>query len=131
MMPEEPHSTRVVLVGCTGLLGDIIRTSVLEAADLEVVAELGPEELGPGTGFVGADVVMWNQADETHLERLLTASAAGRIPKVLATVSDGRDAALWELVPRRTPLGSLSPASLVASIRSAAGTARRDSADPT
>jgi hypothetical protein len=35
---------------------------------------------------------------------------------VLTTIGDGRQASLWELVARRTELGSLSPGTLVETI---------------
>ena len=40
-----------------------------------------------------------------------------RSPVVLTTLGDGRDASLWRLAPHRTPLGQLSPRSLVDTIR--------------
>jgi hypothetical protein len=65
------------------------------------------------------DVVLWNNADEEQLERLLADAAVGQ-PPVLTALDDGRQAVLWRLAPHRTSLGVLSPASLVEWIRSAA-----------
>ena len=65
------------------------------------------------------DVVLWNNADEAQVERLMTDAATGH-PPVLTALDDGSEAMLWRLAPHRTSLGVLSPASLVEWIRSAA-----------
>ncbi|MDQ4054017.1 MAG: hypothetical protein M3237_15130 [Actinomycetota bacterium] len=111
---------RVALVGCSGLLGDIIGQAVADDPGLEVVAEIGSAEfVAAGLGSVEADIVLWNRADESRLWTWLKA-AAGRGPRVLATLGDGRDASLWELTPRRTELGDLSPTSLCEALRGSA-----------
>ncbi len=111
-----PH-VRVVLIGCSGLLGDIIDTALADQPGLDVVADLdtpGPEG---GLPDVDADLVLWNNADEARVERWLGDLSSHAAPRVLATLTDGRDASLWELVPRRTELGALSPRTLVETIR--------------
>lgn len=118
---RDAHSLRVVLVNCDGVLGDIITRAVTEAPGMDVVGTAGAAEVGPATLTAEADLVLWNDADERHLERLLASAAHSDIPRVIATLSDGREAALWQLVPWRTPLGSLSPSSLVQAIRDAMG----------
>jgi hypothetical protein len=115
--PGESHlaRVRVALVGCTGLLGDIISKAVTEAPWIDVVARIdGPRLIDRS---VAADLLVWNNADEAEVARWL--SDVHTAPRVLATVSDGRGAALWELAPQRTELGELSPAALVESICSA------------
>jgi hypothetical protein len=107
---------RVVLVGCTGLLGDIISNAVTEDPSIEVVARIDAPRLADDRS-IEADLLVWNNADETEVSRWLSDVHAA--PRVLATVGDGRDAALWELAPQRTELGELSPAALVETIRSA------------
>jgi hypothetical protein len=120
--PEHTAPIRVALVGCSGVLGDIIRRAVREAPDMRVVSE-APNFSVPGDAQEGCppevDVVLWNNADEEQLERLLADAAVGR-PPVLTALDDGRQAVLWRLAPHRTSLGVLSPASLVEWIRSAA-----------
>jgi hypothetical protein len=107
---------RVALVGCTGLLGDIISKAVAEDPSIDVVARI--DAPGPAVDrAVEADLVLWNNADEAEVSRWLSDVHAA--PRVLATVGDGRDAALWELAPHRTELGELSPAGLVETIRAA------------
>jgi hypothetical protein len=111
---------RVALVGCSGVLGDIIRRVVREAPDLYVVTEAA---VYPTDGAVvpgDVDVVFWNNAEEEQLQRLLASSADALQPPVLTALDDGRNAVLWRLIPHRTPLGVLSSASLVDWIRSAA-----------
>lgn len=106
---------RVALVGCTGLLGDIISKAVTEDPSIDVVARIDAPTLADRS--VAADLLVWNNADEAEVSRWLSDVHAA--PRVLATVGDGRDAALWELAPQRTELGELSPAALVETIRSA------------
>jgi len=119
-MPGMPvgdaHCLRVVLVNCRGVLGDIIRTAVAEAPDMDVVANLSDHD-SVTTELGEADLVLWNDADEGRLERIFGQAARRDAPRVLATLGDGRDAALWELVPRRTALGAMSPSSLIDAIR--------------
>jgi hypothetical protein len=121
--PERAAPIRVALVGCSGVLGDIIRRAVREAPDMRVVSE-APDFSVPGDAQAEpspeVDVVLWNNADEEQLERLLADAAVGQQP-VLTALDDGRQAVLWRLAPHRTSLGVLSPASLVEWIRSAAG----------
>jgi hypothetical protein len=114
---------RVSLIGCSGVLGDIIRTTLDHQPDMVVVADL---ESVPADGSLAAvsDLLVWNNADESRVERWLRDEAEPCGPRVLATLGDGRDAALWELAPQRTPLGAPSPDALVETIRrSFAGTA--------
>ena len=115
---------RVALIGCSGLLGDIIEQTVVAQLDLCVVAELSTAELNATLADLDADIVVWNNADESGVAHWLTKLSHRRGPRVLATIGDGREASLWELTPHRTELGALSPASLVETIRSTAGERR-------
>ena len=115
---------RVALIDCSGLLGDIIEQTVVAQADLCVVAELATSELNATLADLDADIVVWNDADELRIARWLTELSHMGGPRVIATIGDGRDASLWELTPRRTELGALSPASLVDTIRKTAGDQR-------
>jgi hypothetical protein len=107
---------RVSLVGCSGVLGDIIRTTLDHQPDMVVVEDVDSFPTDGGL-TVASDVLVWNNADESRVERLLLNAAERSGPRVLATLGDGRDSAFWELAPRRTPLGPPSPAALVQSIR--------------
>jgi len=111
---------RVVLVGCSGLLGDIIGRAVASEADLEVVAEFPAPSAADSLPAIDAELVLWDDADEGRVAQWLSQRSHRTCPRVLATVYDGREASLWELVPRRTELGALSPATLVETIRGVA-----------
>jgi hypothetical protein len=113
---QADRTLRVSLVGCSGVLGDIIRKTLGEQPDMAVVEDL---ESIPADGAlsVSADLLVWNNADESRVERWLRTAAEPCGPRVLATLGDGRDAVLWELTPHRTPLGAPSPAALVQTIR--------------
>jgi hypothetical protein len=118
-----PRQLRVALVGCSGVLGDIIRTTVDHQPDMEIVADLDAIPVD-GSLSVASDLMVWNNADELRIERWLRETAEPCGPRILATLGDGRDAALWELAPHRAPLGAPSPDALVETIRTSfAGTA--------
>lgn len=117
---DDADRIRVALVGCSGVLGDIIRRVVAEAPDLHVVTEATVYPTDVSAVPDDVDVVFWNNADEEQLQRVLAEPAGTRQPPILTALNDGRNAVLWRLVPHRTPLGVLSPASLVDWIRSAA-----------
>jgi hypothetical protein len=114
---EADQHVRVALVGCSGLLGSIIGDALAAQPDLEVVADLETPPTDESLPDVDADLVLWNNADETRVARWLGTLSGRRGPRVLATLADGRDASLWELRPHRTELGALSPETLVETIR--------------
>jgi hypothetical protein len=87
---------------------------------MDVVAELRTPTNDVGISALDADIVLWNDADEHQIDALLSTSGK-HSPRVLATLTDGQQAALWELAPRRTELGALSPQTLVKIIRETAG----------
>lgn len=113
----QPHSSvRVALIGCTGLLGDVIRQTVIMEPDIDIVAELTTAASDLDMSAFDADIVLWNDADERQIAAWLSTSHRHG-PRVLATMTDGQQAALWELTPRRIELASLSPQGLVKTIR--------------
>ncbi|WP_162181241.1 Rossmann-fold NAD(P)-binding domain-containing protein [Rhodococcus wratislaviensis] len=111
---DEEVKIRVALVGCTGLLGDIIGKAVAAQPDIEVVAEL---QGGDEVPEMDADLLLWNNADESRLEQWLHAAGARCAPRVLTILGDGRNTSLWELAPHRVDLGALSVTTLVETIR--------------
>lgn len=116
----EPGTVRLVLVGCSGLLGAILMDHLARQDSINVVASLDAASLLPETIHVHQpDVVLWNHADEQALADALDSLLPVPAPTVLAMVSDGREAALWQLRPRRTALGQLSPQGVVGAIRAA------------
>ncbi|WP_156752311.1 hypothetical protein [Mycobacterium sp. ACS1612] len=114
-MAASGSHVRVALVGCSGLLGDIIGQTVAAQPDLDVVAELASPGREGTLPEVDADIVVWNNADEEIIAQWL-AGPSRRVPRVLATLVDGQQAALWELTPHRTELGALSPDTLIQTI---------------
>ncbi|QBX56725.1 hypothetical protein EXE58_15515 [Nocardioides seonyuensis] len=111
---------RICLVGCSGLLGDIISDAVSRDGGIDVVASVaGPAGLADladtGPGLADIDLVVWNCSDESQASRWLERTRP--YPRILAAVEDGRHAALWELAPQRTALGLLSPRLLTEVIR--------------
>ena len=116
-VPGKVHMpVRVALIGCTGLLGDVISETLAGQPEVDVVAELAPPAGDQALPELDADLVLWNNADESRVAGWLDRLAQGTGPRVLATVGDGRQASLWELVPRRTELGALSPSTLVETV---------------
>ncbi|MCD4525957.1 hypothetical protein [Nocardioides sp. cx-173] len=114
---------RVALIGCTGILGELIGRTVRDDPALDVAASLQRDALSVPEGQspeLDADIVVWHEADELEVAHWL--SRAHPAPRVLATLHDGRDASLWQLAPRRTRLGEVSPAAILETIR--AGSAR-------
>jgi hypothetical protein len=118
---SENGRVRVALIGCSGLLGDIIGKAIGADPLIEVVARIDPITVGNQT--IDADLVLWHNADEAQVASWLR--DVHGTPRVLATVGDGRAAALWELAPHRTELGEQSPAVLVQTIHSALEPAAR------
>jgi hypothetical protein len=114
---ESTAHIRVALVDCGGLLGDIVRRAVTAEPDLDVIADLELSSAVRVPVAIDADLVLWNNADDSRVEHWLSDRSMQRAPRVLATLGDGRDAALWELTPHKTRLGPLSPATLVDVIR--------------
>jgi hypothetical protein len=114
------RQVRVALIGCSGLLGSIIGDALAAQPDLDVVADLDPPSADEALPDVDADLVLWNNADETRVAQWLDTMSSRSGPRVLATLGDGRDASLWELTPHRTELGALSPGTLVDTIRRSA-----------
>jgi hypothetical protein len=116
-VPGEVHAqVRVALIGCTGLLGDIIGETLAGQPEVDVVAEFEPQAGDQALLELDADLVLWHNADESRVVAWLDRLAHGSGPRVLTTMGDGRLASLWELVPRRLELGSLSPRTLVETI---------------
>ena len=116
-MDEDSSPVRVALIGCTGLLGDVIASSLRGEPGLTVVASVPLVASDSDIAAFDADIVVWNAADEQRIAQWLNSYVPAS--RVLAITTDGQQAALWELVPHRIELGALSPQSLVETIRGA------------
>jgi hypothetical protein len=116
-------ATRVVLVACRGILGELIRTSIADLSDAVVVEDVafeGVESLTVTLRQACPDVLVWLMDDDgvlaTHPELL----GSDRACAVIAVLDDGRRSASWELRPYRTELGPPSLDSLLNALRAAA-----------
>lgn len=116
-MAGHTSTVRVALIGCTGLLGDIIRQTLTEQPDFDVVAQLNAPDPEFDLSLFDADIVVWNDAEEDRIAQWLAGLTHHHAPRVLATLTDGKHAALWELTPHRSELGALSPDTLINTIR--------------
>ncbi len=100
------------------MLREIIERAVAGQPDMEIVDELPREDmLSEALTRAGANVMISaGEHDDVALQRLLE-----ELPslKVLVVSADGRDTALYELRPTRTPLGEVSPQTIVDAIRGA------------
>lgn len=113
---------RVLLVGCTGLLGGVFIDTVERATDIDVVSQLrSAVGLDSAVHDLRPDVVIWNNADEEVLAGSAESFGARHCTRFIAIVDDGRTSSLWELRSQRTPLVELSPPILLSSIREAVG----------
>lgn len=109
---------RVLLINMRGVLGDVIKTVLLDCADVSVVADcVDTADASAMIASTGAEVVV------CALDAAATADIASRLfephrrVKVIAVRDDGRQALLWELHPQQSVLGDLSPRLLVDTVR--------------
>jgi hypothetical protein len=108
---------RIVVIGMSRMLREIVLETISSAPDLEVAREYErPVELStairrdrPDVLVAGADVL-----DDGEIERAL--DEAPRL-KVLGLADDGRQLLLYELAPQRFELGQASPQRLLELLR--------------
>lgn len=115
-------ATRVALVSCRGILGELIRTCITGLRDVAVVQDVtfkGVESLKNAIHRAHPDVVVWLMNDETVLSTHPELLSADRGCAVIAVLDDGRRSASWELRPYRTNLGPPSLDSLMYALRAA------------
>jgi hypothetical protein len=101
---------QVAISGVSGVLYDVVATTLANAADLELVDPVSTEDL---------DVLIELHEDRAALDAppaLLVRQAQSR---VLAIAEHGRESVLWELQPRRISLNELSTEGLLTAIRAA------------
>lgn len=109
---------RIALASLPQLLRDIIAGALSSEPDLELVGEASePRDLPRLIQETGADlaIVACERSEIGHLGRLVHGSPA----TLLAIIEEGRRGVLYELCPRETDLGELSPRLLVNAIRRA------------
>lgn len=111
---------RVLLVGMPRLLVDIILPIVASEPDMSVVGQVSRSDLFTAARHTRADIVVVGQgAKDDREEREEYTHLLLELPrlKVLTIADDARSAALFELQPRRVPLGEVSANTLRSAIR--------------
>lgn len=108
------------------MLREIVERSLDGAPDMAVVDDGdAAEALGQSLARARPDVVVVALRDEQEMTRLDPLLHAMPRLACLAIIGDARSAFLYELHPRATPLGPISPAGLVEAIRSRRGAGAR------
>lgn len=125
---------RVLVAEISGVLRDIIDTTLSAQPDIEVVTGGATRPAVRVMSVEHPDVVVIGLGDSERSEAI--EDLFGRYPhaRVLGIASDGRHAFMHELRPHRVSLGELSPEQLVQVIRRAgpaAGISRRGAAGET
>jgi DNA-binding NarL/FixJ family response regulator len=110
--------SRIVLVDMPRILREIIERAVADEPDMEIVdSEAGNMPLREAIEASEPDFVIAG-ADYDFGEVARVLDERPRL-RVLAVAGDGREAFLYELRPTRTPLGEVSPRTIVEAIRGA------------
>ena len=125
--PDTEHTvapTRVVLGTMPPLLGDIVRQTLINQTDVEVLAEVGTrDEIEPAVTHTGAHVAILgiSPTDWSTLSGLLRDLLASHPHlTVIALASDGRSGYVYQLQPRTVAIDDITPTSLVRAIRATA-----------
>jgi DNA-binding NarL/FixJ family response regulator len=110
---------RVILIGLAQMLREIVTQAVGREPDIEIVRNYPPTvDLATAVTESKASVVIASAAacDPSTVRRAL-----GKSPqvKIVSISDDAQQIALYEFAVRRRNLGDLSPAQLLAAIRSA------------
>ncbi len=113
--------SRIVLVDLPRILRDIIGDAVDEEPDMEVVGQLPADaSLRRVVEQQEADFVI--AGTEYGFDEISEVLVQHPRLQVLEVAGDGRESFLYHLRPARTPLGELSPRTIVDAIRGARGT---------
>ena len=112
---------RVLIIDLPRMLREIVRGTIASEPDIVLVGEL-PMDTSIAEGARAADpaVVILGSEHPDVLPDCPEVLARNARLAVLAVGADGRESFLYELRPRRVPLGEVSPRRLVEVIRSSA-----------
>jgi DNA-binding NarL/FixJ family response regulator len=109
---------RIALASLPQLLHDIVVPTLSSEPDMEIVGEAsGPGQLSAVVRESSADVVIaaCERLEVESLARLINGSPS----TLLAITDEGRRGVLYQLCPKETDLGEISPRELVNAIRGA------------
>jgi DNA-binding NarL/FixJ family response regulator len=116
------NPTRILLLGMSTMLADLVRGIAQADPDVEIVGELAHDSaLLTTSAHTAPDVVIVALTDGD-----LPASCSSLLysqprVRVLGLAQRGRDGFVWEMRPHRVPLGEMSPRTLLAAIRGEGG----------
>jgi len=102
--------THVLLTAFSPMLHSIIVDALSARCDVTVVA---PDEIAAAGDDRPVDVVLLPASDPDQLDAVKDLLWRWPRSRIVAVASSGRDAVLWELAPRKVPLGDLRPSTLV------------------
>jgi hypothetical protein len=112
-------TVRILLVGLTGVLGDVIRAVLEEQHDMTIVDEVPDCAVLDATlATTKADLALWCLDDDVP-RRCPGLFQHHPSIKVLTVTDDGRRGYLWQLKPQASALGELSPGLLIHAVRKA------------
>jgi hypothetical protein len=116
MVPDAPPAyiprivKHVLLNAFSPMLESIIVDTLSSRQDVTLVSS---DPLEASRSGRDVDVVLMSAADPDRLDGVTDLLWRWPRSRVVVVASHGRDAVLWELAPRRVPLGELCPATLV------------------
>jgi len=116
-------ATKVALVSCSGILGDLIRRAVNRDEGIAVVEDLAAADSVAQLSALRRahpDAVVWLLADDSAIAAHTELFGADPGWAVIAVIDDGRRSNLWELRPHRTVLGAPSIDGLIDTLRDVA-----------
>jgi DNA-binding NarL/FixJ family response regulator len=113
---------RVLIVDMPGVLHDIVNATLAAARDIVVVGDVTDveESLERVVEAVGPSVVVLGSGHPAAADGCRELLSMDSNLKLIALDDDGAQTFLVEMRPKATPLGELSPSTLVSAIRSAA-----------
>ena len=116
-MGAAPSTNRVLLVGVTGILREIVLDALSGQRDIVLVAEVGAAGAVTGVKTHRPTTVVWADVENVAAEALGDLLYGHPRLRVLTLEGGGRHSHIHELVPTATPLGQLSRRGLLAAVR--------------
>lgn len=110
------ESTRIVLIDLPPLLREIVRDALSREPDLDVVAE-HPGDVDVRAAVAEADADFVIVGPQPSVSPVASVIAGQRRLRALELRAEGGEGVLYELRPHRVPLGEMSSAALLRTIR--------------